>query len=300
MNALEIAILTLFVISTTVLFLIWIIYYKFRLSIRYPNKLFFSIVSIQLIVNGCIIITITTLGHIPNYTEAKGPIEIITIKYLTRFFRILDAHYLFLMNLEIYFKLKKKLILKYKVRLFCCILYSWIASGLFTVFSRVTGDSLLPFYNIARILYEVYILLLVFFLLALTILFHTKYYAILKSKKIYSLLLITIIEIFIIIVQVLAGLFLEDHIYDNEYVNYFSYLIHSIEGIFEFGILILSERFRRFIKKLIEKKKDPKGDSYLSLNTLFLEDPSSYKLNISSSGFFSDIFDNLTKNVSSI
>lgn len=300
MNALEIVILTLFIISTTVLFLTWAIYYKFRLSIKHPNKLFFSIVSIQVIVNLCIIITIIALGQVPIYSEAKGSREIITLKYLTRFFRILNTHYVFLMSIEIYLKLKKKLIFKHKIRIACCILYSWIASGIFTVFSRVTSDDFLPFYDVARLVYEVYILILVFFLSLLSITFQTKYYDLITSKKMYSLLIIIIVEIFIIFVQVLAGLLLEDHIYENEYVNYFSYLIHSCEGIVEFSILVFSKRFRGFIIKIFEKKKDSIRESSLSLNTLFIEDPSSFKFNTSSSGLFSDIFDHLTKNVSSI
>lgn len=298
MESVGIIILLLFFISTSLLSFIWFVYYRFRLNIKHPNKIFFSIASIQILENLFSILIIFLVGSVPTFRNFEGSIWIVVIRYIIRFLRILDYHYTFMLNAEIFFKIRSKIALKYNSRVFCSVIYSWIASVIFTIFSRASSDIFLPYYSAARLIYQVYMLTMIVFLLIMTGYYYSKYSSLIKSKKMYSLLLITVFDIFSIFLLILTGVLGEDNSIINEGIlNYFVYILQAIEGSIEFIISISSARFRRLIKQILNKNEKAEDGNPLSLNNQLIDDPDSFQFCSSSSGLFSDIFDHMTKNV---
>ena len=190
MMILEILILSFLIVSTTLLCLILFAYIKFKVLIMHPNQLYLIIIILQIVINLIIISTTLVEGELPSYFYSRGSSFLKYFRYFATFLMILEIHYNLVINFEIFFKLKQKLNLKYRLRMFCLNIYAWITSALFTILSCQSADQLFDFYQIGRMVYEIYMLTLVILLIIISSIFHFRYRYEIKSSQMNVLLLL--------------------------------------------------------------------------------------------------------------
>lgn len=303
MNVFEIAIITLFFFSTLLLVFISSIYIQYRLTIKHPNRIFFIVVIIQIFEMLLIITIFFSLGYLPNYSKITGTDTQEVFGYMLRFTKIYAFHYITSINVEIFIKLKKSLLFEHKKRMMFYNVYNMLASCFFTIFGRESKDDLLGYFRSIRITYEIYIFLICAMLIILISYFYSKFRAKLQSKDMISLTILSLISVFIIFVNVGIDLLLNQNIGSYELINQYSYLLNSMEGILEFLVFCMSKRMKGYMKESIcsifFKPSIESIERSTSLPILH-KDPLEYRLSEGNLGFFGDMFENLTTNVSLI
>lgn len=288
----------LYFLSITFLIFIWSIYIRYRLIIKHPNNLFFIVATIQIIEMITIIIIVFALGYYPGYTSISGQFPIQVVGYISKFTKIYALHYLVSINIEIFIKLQKSLVFNHRFRMFFYTVYNFLASCLLTIFGRGNKDSLLSYYMIGRVIYEVYSVFIVFLLTFMVVYFYLKFKDKLSTKDMTSLTIITIISVIIMFFQVSVGLIIDGDLEKNDYVNFASYFLNSLEGILEIIIFQYSKQMKTYMKEsiylLFSRNSKRFTEISLSLPIKINEDSLEYSISNKSLGFFGDAFENIT------
>jgi hypothetical protein len=120
-----------------------------------------------------------------------------------------------------------------------------------------------------------------------------------------SLVVLTLISVIIVIIQVATTLLMSGDIASDPGLNFFSYLLNSLEGVIEFIVFNFSTVMKSYFKDFLflafplkrRKRRLSSRLGNISLSML-AKDVQDYRLSEESLNFFSDVFDNLTTCVS--
>jgi hypothetical protein len=253
--------------------------------------MFFIIVSVQILSNILIISTAFIKGELPVYLSAKGSTLLIIFQYSMKFLILLETHYILIINLEIFLKLKR-LKTSYRIRFIFSSFYAFSVSFLLTAIGIEGGDEILPRFDASTLIFEVYVFLAVVAQLGFSFYFHVKHRKETRSKKMSGILILTLNDSLIICLQVLAELFTQGRVPHYKEIDILTYFLHGLEGIIEFIVFYFSKKMNEYIVQVLtckEKKKEEKK----SLNEKFTV---SINFPVNHSGLLSDLFDSLTKN----
>jgi len=302
MRPLEILILSLFIVSTVLISIISAVYVKFRLSIKYPNNMFFITVNIQLIGGIFVILAIFMTQGLPSFYSIEGDPFVQFLLYGIKLVKILAFHAVIAINIEIYIKLKRKLIIKYHTRAIIYILYSVIISVVLTLFGNPLGEGLIDMGKAGIIFSQIYVLSICCLLIITSLYFYCSYCVEIRSKDMVALLMLSVIGVVVGIIQSLLSIILESG--TSYSFNSVSYFLLSIEGFAEFFILCLSPKFREYIKLVIMFKSQESTVSSLSSDrsdiSMIEKNIEDFRFTKENPGLFSDIFESITTNVSLI
>lgn len=298
MNGIDILIVSLLAISTFFLAIVFGTYLKFRLSIKHPNTMLFIIIILQIIGDISIIILSFLLGELPPFYTIRGGVFQRFLLYLIKFIKCLCFHFVFAIIIEIYVKINKKLIMKHQTRMIIYTVYIISVSIVITVFENPLGEGLIYTGRTSNIICQIYILsaCAIQFVIELYLyVFHCKE---VRSKDMIVLVALSILGIVISVIQTVLMMIVNQK--TNHTLNYSSYLLVSVLGLFEFFILCLNPRFRSYIKMTILCKNFDQNSSIssdklnISMISKSIED---YKLTFTNPGLISDIFESITTNV---
>lgn len=242
---------------------------------------------------------------LPLYSKIYGPPDIMVTMYISRFAKIYAFHCMASINVEIFIKFKKALKVNFKTRIAFYHVYNFLVSIICTIFGRYEGDDFLSFYPLGRIIYSVYMTLICIMLVSLICYLYSKFSSRLKSKDMISLVVLTLISVIIVIIQVATTLLMSGDIASDPGLNFFSYLLNSLEGVIEFIVFNFSTVMKSYFKDFLflafplkrRKRRLSSRLGNISLSML-AKDVQDYRLSEESLNFFSDVFDNLTTCVS--
>lgn len=302
MQPLDILILSLFIVSTLLTSIILIVYIKFRLSIKYPNNMFFIVVNIQFLGGILVILAIIIMKKLPPFYTIEGDSFVQFLLYGIKLVKILAFHAVISINIEIYIKLKKKLIMKYQTRTIIYIVYSAIISIVFTLLGNPLGEGLVDSGKAGVIFCQIYILAICSLLIVMSLYFYCSYCDEIRSKDMVALLMLSVIGIIVGIIQsCLLIIFQSSTLHSLSNISYF---LLSIEGSAEFFILFLSPKMRVYIKEALLCKSQDSAISSLTSDrsdiSMIDKSIENFRFTKQNPGLFSDIFESITTNVLNI
>ena len=300
MNPVDICILACFIISIIFLTFIWFIYQSYRISIKHPNSMFFIIVTFQILEMTLLTFQIIYFDYLPQYSKIYGPAGVMVTMYLSKFTKICLVHYMASIIIEILIKLKKSLRVNYYARIIFFHSYNLSISCLFTIIGRYENDQFLKAYPTGRLVYSIYMICICLTLIIMITYFYISFFDKIKSKDFISLTILIGISIIIAFIQVGLGLFQDSSAPSNKTLNIISFTVNSLEGIVEFIVLLFSDQMKLYfidtflmIFPKLRRKRQIMQIRSISLALI----PEKFALNEPSSGFFSDVFENITTSV---